>query len=132
MKSISFHSYHLFLNIFQQLRDFFLFQIIFISFKTTINNSPIGSVLFGNLLKKPSAFWMEKLTKHWNAIIWRCDNSWFLCTKLFFWLGTYPGKAEQPLKGMELEEKEEDKEEKCIRKLIRKSPKITGDYQLWS
>ena len=54
----------------------------------------------------------------------------FYARSFFFWLGTYPSKAEQPLKGMELEEKEEDKEEKCIRKLIRKSPKITGDYQL--
>ena len=44
--------------------------------------------------------------------IYKCDNSWFLCKKFemfFFWQGISPPKAEQPLQGMKLQEKVEDK-----------------------
>ena len=41
-------------------------------------------------------------------------------------IGIYYTQAEQPTQGMGLQGKEEEKDEKHIRKLIRKSPKIKG------
>ena len=46
----------------------------------------------------------------------------------FFQMGFIPCKAEQPLQGMELQEKEEEKDEKDMGKLFRKNPKKKGVY----
>ena len=47
-------------------------------------------------------------------------------TKNFLLIGIFPHKADRSLKCIKLQEKYEDKEEKHIGNLIRKSPKIKG------
>ena len=46
----------------------------------------------------------------------------------FFKLGFTPCKAEQPLQGMELKEKEKEKDENHIGELFIKNPKINCVY----
>ena len=54
-----------------------------------------------------------------SAILFYNSNGYF---KLIFQLGFTPCTAEQPLRGMELQE--QDKDEELLRKLIRESPQI--------
>ena len=47
---------------------------------------------------------------------------------LFFWLGSTLCKAEQPAQGMELQQKEEEKDGKHIGKLFGKNPNTKDVY----
>ena len=46
---------------------------------------------------------------------------------IFYTLKLTPRKVEQPIRGIELQEKEE-KDEKCIRRMVRKKTEIKGAY----
>ena len=51
-------------------------------------------------------------------------------TKIFFLLAFTICKAEKPLQGIALKDKDEEQDEKHIRSLFRKNPKIKGACQL--
>lgn len=60
-----------------------------------------------------------------KKVILDTQNKWNkTCINIFLWFGFTPRKVEQPPESMELKEKEDDKNEKHMWKLIRNNPKI--------
>ena len=60
-------------------------------------------------------------------VIWiKCSSGWEDISHLSFF------QAQQPLLGMELQEKEKEKDKKYLGKMFRKNPKIKGVYLVFN